>query len=203
MVIARDASNFDEELGYELTLLHEHHNLGSDHGTTIATDSDHLLDLVLTGFDIFVLSLEKGVHVEQISCGLDLVVSELTHGLVCLEVTALAHVPARRFRTEEDKAADNNSWKHSRSHHQTPVETGDSWLVWDVVKSEIGSVSDHDSKSRPHLPLHHESTSDLGWCALCGIDGNSSRFGTDSETKKEPGNEHMPPSVYKSVSSNR
>lgn len=51
------------------------------------------------------------------------------------------------------------------------------------------------TKSRPHLPLHDQSTTDLRRRAFCCIDGHGCRFRSDSKAESKSGNEHVPPGI--------
>lgn len=36
--------------------------------------------------------------------------------------------------------------------HQTPVQSSDVRLVWNVIKRQVADVSEHDAESSPQLP---------------------------------------------------
>ena len=65
-------------------LLHEHDNLRSLHGPTISRDGNHFLNFVLSKNQALIFSFEEGMHVENISSSLDLVVSKFAHASICL-----------------------------------------------------------------------------------------------------------------------
>jgi hypothetical protein len=75
-------------------LLHEHHYLGGNHGTTVTADGEHLLDLLETPSHARLI-LEEDVHVEQVAGGLNLATTETTEGFKGLDVLAFAHQVAR------------------------------------------------------------------------------------------------------------
>ena len=70
-------------------LLHKHHDFGGLHCSSVSRNSDHLFDLVLSKHHAFLLSLEKRVHIENISCGLDLIVPKSAHTSESLFVASL------------------------------------------------------------------------------------------------------------------
>ena len=107
----------------------------------------------------------------------------------------LAHVPSRGFRDEKDEANDDDGRQHRRSHHKSPVESSNAGCVLDLEECKIGRITQHDSKSGPHLPLHDESTTDGFGSSFGAIDGDSCGFGTNTESKGEAGDEHVPPCV--------
>lgn len=69
------------------------------------------------------------------------------------------------------------------------------WRVRDLIENEIRGITKHNPKGCPHLPLHDKAATNSWRSGLCGIDGNCSRLGTDTESKAETSNEHVPPSV--------
>lgn len=140
-------------------LLHEHDDFRRDQRAAVAGHHDQLHHLVLAQLHRR-LCLQQRVHVVYVSGGLELGVPQPAHGLIRLVIAALAHVPTGRFGTEEDEYADDDGREHGRSHHETPVEADDAGLVRHFEKRQIGRVSEHDAKGRPHLPLHDEGTSD-------------------------------------------
>jgi hypothetical protein len=69
------------------TYLHEHDYFGAECCAPVAWDANDFEELALPHLDAF-FRLEKFGHVEQIACGLDLVVAQSAHGIVCSMVAA-------------------------------------------------------------------------------------------------------------------
>ena len=59
-----------------------------------------------------VLSLQESVHIEEIASGLDLIIPQLDHGLICFVVSTFAEIPTRRLGAQKDKANNNDSRHH-------------------------------------------------------------------------------------------
>ena len=93
----------------------------------------------------------------QVTSGLDGVVSEAQERVVRLVVTTLANKPTRRLWAVEHLDHDDKSRNTSRSQHQSPVETLDVVLVRDVEEREVHDVTQHDTESRPHLPVGNKA----------------------------------------------
>ena len=69
----------------------------------------------------------------------------------------------------------------------------------DIMKHSTCSIAKHNTESSPHLytldtravgrpfvtgtclPHHYESATYISWCALCGVDWNSSALRSDAE----------------------
>lgn len=84
-------------------------------------------------------------HIELITRSLNFSISEPTHTLVRFGVSAFAHVPSRRFRSEEYETAHDDGRKHRRGHHYPPIQAGNTWGVRDFVKRQVRSIADHDA----------------------------------------------------------
>ena len=171
----------------------------SHHGTPITWHPYKFQDLEFTLDNDRRLGLEEGIHIKDVTSGLDFVESESAHGFISLVVPALAHVPSRRFRAHEYEAADYDGRKHRRGHHKTPAKARDAGSILDGEESKICRVTHHDSESGPELPLHHKSTTNRWWGGLCCIDRYGRRFGSDTEAKGESGDEHRPPGIAKAL----
>lgn len=90
-------------------LLHEHCYLGRNHGVAVAADREQLLEAVALADALgHFLGIEQGAHVEEVSRGLDLLVSQLAECFVRVVVPVLGQVPAGRLGVEGDHAADDD-----------------------------------------------------------------------------------------------
>jgi hypothetical protein len=66
-------------------------------------------------------------------------------------------------------------------------------LIRDLIKSKIGDITQHDTKGRPHLP-HHDETTSNGWGGTLGcIDGDCRGLGTNAYPKDKASNKEMRP----------
>ena len=93
-------------------LLHKHDDLRSYHSSTIPRNFDQFEQWVsLVRFDL-PFSLEKSVHVEDVSSRLHFLMSQSDHRLVCFIVPILAHVPTWRFGAQEDESDDDERGQH-------------------------------------------------------------------------------------------
>lgn len=51
--------------------------------------------------------------------------------------------------TKVDLGANKQRRNTSRSKHETPIKTGDMSGIWDLIESNIGDVSNHNSECSP------------------------------------------------------
>jgi hypothetical protein len=68
-------------------------------------------------------------------------------------------------------------------------------LIRNLVKGKVRDITQHDTKGSPHLPHHDEATANGGRGAFGSVNGNSGRFGSNTQPKKEASNEEMGPRV--------
>lgn len=114
----------------------------------------------------------------QVACGLEWTVSEAEKRLVCLADSSFLQEPTRRFGAEIDTNEKRNCWEERTSVLQSPCN------VTSIDEHQVGACAKEDSKGCPHLPGHDETSSNIGWSALSGVDGNSNFLQTHADTKQ-------------------
>jgi hypothetical protein len=82
-------------------LLAEHNDERSERGTRVARNCKQLEDLETTPLNLLLLVEQHADH-EEVTRGLDFVVSKSDKRLVCVIITPLADEPSRRLGTEKD-----------------------------------------------------------------------------------------------------
>jgi hypothetical protein len=92
--------------------LHEHDDFGSLESAAVTWDSDDFLDRILFEIHRLFFGFQKSMHVENVSCCLDFVVSKCAHRLEGFLMAILAHIPSRRFWAHENKDTDDDSGQH-------------------------------------------------------------------------------------------
>lgn len=152
------------------------------------------------------------MDVVEITRSLDRVEAQPQERIVCLAVSVLLHVPTRGFyrmstkiqsstrtlgsgltRTEEDAKAERNGRNEGRTNLQTPGNRSD------LVHGKIGAESQEDSKGRPHLPRHDQSTTDPCWCIFGGEDRDSSALQTHTDAHEKTCDEELLPGLSDST----
>ena len=101
--------------------------------------------------------------------------------------------PTGRLWSEVYHRTDDDGSNNGAPQHQTPSK-----VVFDSTKRDRDNITERDAKRGPHLPLHDQGTTNRGRGTLCGIDRGGCRFGTDSKTEDETGNEKLGPGIGKS-----
>jgi hypothetical protein len=66
-------------------------------------------------------------------------------------------------------------------------------LIRNLIKSKVRDVTQHDTKGRPHLPHHDETTSNGGRATLSCINGDRGGLGTNAYPKEKASNKEMRP----------
>lgn len=170
---------FDEDLGgvigdhvHAAELLHEHDYLGRDHCTAVTGNTDHFPDFALALCCGFFFGLDQELDVEEITSCLDFVETESLDCVPGLGMSVLADIPTWRFRAQEDETAHDNGGHHGGCHHQPPVQALDVGRIGNSVEGKVCSVSDHDTESSPHLPLHDQSSTNRRRTCFGGVNGN-------------------------------
>lgn len=79
------------------------------------------------------------------------------------------------------------------AQHQSPVQAGNMGFVGDPVEREVGDITQHDSKGRPHLPHHNQASTDGRRSTFGGVDWDGSGLRTDSKSKEEACDEEVFP----------
>lgn len=73
----------------------------------------------------------------------------------------------------------------------------ESWIesLPDTGKDDAKYVTAHNAESGPHLPHHHQRTSDIFWRSFSSVNWNCSTFGPNSKTESEPREKKLPPGL--------
>ena len=178
-------------------MLHKHNKCGglgsladAGHGEKVEETETRLADL---GHLLF--SENTLVGCVDVTGGLERCVANACHGLVRVVVATLGDVPARRLGRHVDEDENKDGREGSASEHETPVETIDTRAVGHVVESNVGNIAKHDTERGPELPLHYETTADLGRDSLGSVDGNRSTFGGNTKSEEDSRDDEMPPCV--------
>lgn len=85
-------------------------------------------------------------------------------------VTVLLYIPTRGFWTKKDAEEKGDCGNESRTKLKPPSDLAN------PVQGQIGAQTEEDTEGDPHLPSHHETTSNGSRCVFRGKDGDRGRF---------------------------
>lgn len=128
-------------------LLRNHDRKGSQVGAAHAGNGEELAEaggVVGLADDLF-LNLELGADVEDVASNLDVVEAEHGHGLPCVGVALLLHVPTRGFGAEVDTEEERDGGDEGGTKHESPVD------IRYTEDGKVESSSQHDAESGPHF----------------------------------------------------
>lgn len=108
-------------------------------------------------------------------------------------MAALAHIPPWGFGANEYKGAHQHGREHGGAQHQPPPQARDVGRIRHIEKDQIRHVAEHDAESSPHLPLHHQGTTDGRRGGLGRVNGHGGRLGANAEAQGKTADEQMPP----------
>lgn len=100
-------------------------------------------DVIALAHDLL-LDDELGMDSVHVSGHLNLVVAQLDHGIPCVGVAVLLHVPTGRLGAEVDEEEQRNGGDKGGSEHETPVVRG-------VIQGQVDGGTKHDAESSPHF----------------------------------------------------
>ena len=105
----------------------------------------------------------------------------------------LGTYPTRGLWGEVYHSTNDDGSNDGTAQHQPPSK-----VVFNSTKRDGDDITKGNTKRSPHLPLHDQGTTNRGRGAFRGVDRGSGRFGTDSKTEDETGNEKLRPGIGKS-----
>ena len=83
-------------------------------------------------------------------------------------ISALFHVPARRFRAEVDLCHDDYRRDSSATQHPTPGRSGAA-DDGEVPEGDADKEAEHDAECGPHLPHHGEGAANCFGCGFLSL----------------------------------
>lgn len=85
----------------------------------------------------------------------------------------------------------SNHQRHRRDEGRPQLETPCD--ITDLVDCQVGTKAEKDAKGGPHLPTHHQPTTDGGGAVFGGVNGNHGRLTAHPHTQEQTCHEELLP----------
>jgi hypothetical protein len=112
-------------------------------------------------------------------------------------VAALLYIPPRGFWAEIDTEEKRDGGNEGRTKFKSPRD------IPHVVQRQIGAQTEEDTEGDPHLPAHHETTSNRSRDVFGGKNGDRGCFGPHTNPEQQTADEKLLPGLAESGTDDR